>query len=221
MSHTTRAPRPGEVNGTHYHFTDRDAFLAGVADGACVTQLHAARRAPAQGAAAAAARALRRISPRGEPRPRPLLAGLFADATCARAVGAGKFLEHAHVHGNIYGTSFEAVKCVTGANKVCILDVDVQGAEAVKKAALGANFVFIAPPSMDELERRLRGRGTETEDKVRARRLSLNPPSHTCGHATLTRRASALPAARSPSGWPTRPRRWPSARCPAFLTWLL
>jgi guanylate kinase len=71
------------------------------------------------------------------------------------------------VHGNIYGTSFDAVQRVTGADKVCILDVDVQGAEAVKRTQLGAAFVFIAPPSMDELERRLRGRGTETEEKAR------------------------------------------------------
>ena len=73
------------------------------------------------------------------------------------------------MHGNIYGTSFEAVHRVTSADKVCILDVDVQGAEAVKRTQLGAAFVFIAPPSMDELERRLRGRGTETEEKARAR----------------------------------------------------
>ena len=73
------------------------------------------------------------------------------------------------MHGNIYGTTFEAVQRVTGADKVCILDVDVQGAEAVKRTQLGAAFVFIAPPSMDELERRLRGRGTETEEKARAR----------------------------------------------------
>jgi guanylate kinase len=73
------------------------------------------------------------------------------------------------VHGNIYGTSFAAVAVVTGASKVCILDVDVQGAEAVKAAALGAAFVFVSPPSMDELERRLRGRGTETEEKIGVR----------------------------------------------------
>ena len=76
------------------------------------------------------------------------------------------------MHGNIYGTTFEAVQRVTGADKVCILDVDVQGAEAVKRTQLGAAFVFIAPPSMDELERRLRGRGTETEEKARTRRRS-------------------------------------------------
>lgn len=136
VSHTTRAPRPGELDGTHYHFTDRDAFLAGVAEGAC---------------RAAGPEALPELT-----------------VACALSRLTGKFLEHAHVHGNIYGTSFEAVQRVTGADKVCILDVDVQGAEAVKRTQLGAAFVFISPPSMEELERRLRGRGTETEEKARA-----------------------------------------------------
>ena len=76
-------------------------------------------------------------------------------------------MEHAHVHSNLYGTSLAAIAAVRDAGKVCILDLDVQGAESVKRAALGAVFVFIAPPSMEELERRLRGRGTETDDKVR------------------------------------------------------
>jgi len=80
---------------------------------------------------------------------------------------AGLFLEHAHVHGNLYGTSLAAIAAVRDAGKVCILDLDVQGAESVKRARLGAVFLFIAPPSMDELERRLRGRGTETEEKAR------------------------------------------------------
>jgi guanylate kinase len=163
VSHTTRAPRPGEQDGVHYHFTDRDAFLAGVAEGAC------ACRAP-RGAAVAPLRF--RLAPQRRARriTRACAASRAtpADARAARAA-AGKFLEHAHVHGNIYGTSFAAVAVVTGASKVCILDVDVQGAEAVKAAALGAAFVFVSPPSMAELERRLRGRGTETEEKIGVR----------------------------------------------------
>ena len=84
------------------------------------------------------------------------------------------------MHGNIYGTSFEAVHRVTSADKVCILDVDVQGAEAVKRTQLGAAFVFISPPSMEELERRLRGRGTETEEKARAARKAARRRELTC-----------------------------------------
>ena len=79
----------------------------------------------------------------------------------------GLFLEHAQVHGNLYGTTLAAIAAVRDGGKVCVLDLDVQGAESVKRASLGAKFLFVAPPSMDELERRLRGRGTETEEKVR------------------------------------------------------
>ena len=70
------------------------------------------------------------------------------------------------MHQNIYGTSFAAVRKVSKSGKICLLDIDVQGAELVKKSDLKAAYVFIAPPSMKELERRLRGRGTETEDAV-------------------------------------------------------
>jgi guanylate kinase len=69
----------------------------------------------------------------------------------------GKFLEHAHVHGNIYGTSWAAIQAVSDAGKVCVLDIDVQGARSVRKAGARAIFVFVAPPSLEELERRLVG----------------------------------------------------------------
>ena len=49
---------------------------------------------------------------------------------------------------------------------MCILDIDVQGARNVKRSDLNAYFLFIAPPSMEELERRLRGRGTESEEDI-------------------------------------------------------
>lgn len=78
----------------------------------------------------------------------------------------GKFLEYASVHGNLYGTSIEAVEVVTDAGKRCILDIDVQGARSVKASSLEAIFIFICPPSMEELETRLRSRGTETEEQI-------------------------------------------------------
>jgi guanylate kinase len=84
-------------------------------------------------------------------------------------VDAGKFVETALVHGNLYGTSYDAVRRVSASGKVCILDIDTQGAQSVKKSSLHAHYIFIAPPSMDELERRLRGRGTESEEKVQLR----------------------------------------------------
>ncbi len=72
-------------------------------------------------------------------------------------IAEGKFLEHAHVHGNIYGTSWAAIQAVADAGKVCVLDIDVQGARSVRKAGARAIFVFVAPPSLEELERRLVG----------------------------------------------------------------
>jgi hypothetical protein len=63
----------------------------------------------------------------------------------------------ARVHSNIYGTSIKGVEDVRAAGKTCLLDIDVQGAELVKKTNLNAIFIFVAPPSYEELERRLRG----------------------------------------------------------------
>lgn len=85
------------------------------------------------------------------------------------AIQEGKFLESANVHGNLYGTSVAAVEAVADAGKRCILDIDVQGAQAVKRSCLDALFIFIAPPSLEQLESRLRGRGTETEEQVQKR----------------------------------------------------
>lgn len=84
-------------------------------------------------------------------------------------IAASKFLEYAHVHGNYYGTSIDTVASVAQQGKSCVLDIDVQGARQVRKAGLKAIFVFIAPPSMEELEARLRGRGTESEEQISKR----------------------------------------------------
>jgi guanylate kinase len=75
---------------------------------------------------------------------------------------AGRFLEHAVVHNNLYGTSKDAVQETLNSGKAAVLDVDVQGARQIRKAGVPALLVFVAPPSLEELERRLRGRGTET-----------------------------------------------------------
>ncbi|EPS69773.1 hypothetical protein M569_04991 [Genlisea aurea] len=81
----------------------------------------------------------------------------------------GKFLEFASVHGNLYGTSVEAVEAVTDQGKKCILDIDVQGARSVRRSSLEAVFIFVRPPSFHELEKRLRSRGTETEEQIQKR----------------------------------------------------
>ncbi|CAH0489614.1 unnamed protein product [Peronospora farinosa] len=113
VSHTTREPRKGEVDGVSYHFTDKEKIR--------------------------------------------------------KEIEADLFLEHAQVHGNVYGTSKRAVQDVQEKGKICILDIDIQGVEQVKKAGIRAKYLFIAPPSLEELEKRLRGRATETEDKIQLR----------------------------------------------------
>lgn len=114
VSHTTRKPRPGEVDGEHYHFTNAEAMR--------------------------------------------------------KDIDGGKFVEHAEVHGNLYGTSSEAVSSVARSARICVLDIDVQGVRGVKSSGrLDPHYVFVAPPSMEELERRLRDRGTEKEEDVLVR----------------------------------------------------
>lgn len=110
VSATTRAPRPGEVDGTHYFFMDEAQF--------------------------------------------------------EKLVEEGGFLEWAHVHGNCYGTLRQRVQEQIDAGKQVILEIDVQGAFQVRKAMPQAHLIFIEPPSLSELERRLRSRGTETEDVI-------------------------------------------------------
>ena len=81
-------------------------------------------------------------------------------------VSQGGFLEWAHVHGNSYGTLRSRVQDRIDHGSQVILEIDVQGAFQVKKAMPEAHLIFIEPPSLEELERRLRGRGTETEDVI-------------------------------------------------------
>lgn len=114
VSHTTRQPRPGEVNGREYHFVSQEQFLA------------------------------------------------------LRDQQSSGFLEWAEVHGNFYGTSRQEVAQRLRAGADVLLDIDVQGAEQVRCQAEPVT-VFIAPPSLEELEQRLRGRGTESEDSLRRR----------------------------------------------------
>eukprot|EP01133_Synstelium_polycarpum_P007049 gene7049-8198_t len=113
VSHTTRKPRAGEVDGVHYHFT--------------------------------------------------------TIAEIEKEIAEGLFVEHANVHGNYYGTSKRALEAVAKEGKICIVEIDVQGCESVKKAGIPAQFIFIAPPSYEDLEARLRGRGTESEESIQKR----------------------------------------------------
>jgi len=84
-------------------------------------------------------------------------------------VEQGGFLEWAQVHDNYYGTLKRSVLDHINAGEQVILEIDVQGAFQVRKALPEAHLVFIEPPSLEELERRLRQRGTETEDVISSR----------------------------------------------------
>ena len=113
VSHTTRAPRAGEVDGSSYYFVSKEEFERGIA--------------------------------------------------------AGEFIEFAYVHGNIYGTSVESVRRIASSGRVCVLELDVQGAEAILRTSLNAFFFFILPPSFDSLKERLVGRGSESDDTIAVR----------------------------------------------------
>ena len=80
-----------------------------------------------------------------------------------------ELLEHATFVGNSYGTPRSEVEARLEQGITVILDIEVQGAAQVKSKMPEAVTVFLAPPSLEALEARLRGRGTETEEKIRAR----------------------------------------------------
>ena len=113
VSVTTRAPREGEVDGTHYFFVD--------------------------------------------------------DAEIDRLIAEDGLLEWAQVHTARYGTPRKVVEDHIAAGGQVILEIDVQGAFQVRDKIPSAHLVFIEPPSIEELERRLRGRGTESEEAITKR----------------------------------------------------
>ena len=115
ISYTTRAPRPGEVDGRDYRFVSREEFL--------------------------------RLRDRGE------------------------LLEWAEVHGNYYGTSRTWIETQLQQDRDVLLEIDWQGARQVRRMFPHAVSIFILPPSLEALEARLRGRGTDSEATI-ARRLA-------------------------------------------------
>ncbi|KAK7085738.1 guanylate kinase [Halocaridina rubra] len=85
------------------------------------------------------------------------------------SVDNGEFIEHAVYSGNMYGTSKKAVDDVLNSGRICILDIDMQGVMQVKNSVLQPYYLFIKPPSLEDLETRLRARGTETEESLTKR----------------------------------------------------
>jgi guanylate kinase len=96
----------------------------------------------------------------------------FVDhATFEAQVARGAFLEWAHVHANLYGTSLAEIDRAQGEAGVggIIFDIDYQGARQIRAKRDDLVSIFVLPPSMEELERRLRGRKSETEESFRRR----------------------------------------------------
>ncbi|MDP2562829.1 guanylate kinase [Psychrobium sp. 1_MG-2023] len=123
VSHTTRQPRPGEVNGQHYHFVDVDGFKSLINDGV--------------------------------------------------------FFEWAEVFGNYYGTSRTVIEQQLANGIDVFLDIDWQGARQVKELMPQAKGIFILPPSRTELERRLVGRGTDSDEVIASRmQKAISEMSH-------------------------------------------
>lgn len=87
----------------------------------------------------------------------------------AELVAEGAFLEHAEYAGNLYGTSWAAIDGPLAEGVDLLLEIEVQGAAQVRARRRDARLVFLLPPSLDALEARLRGRGSDGPDVIRAR----------------------------------------------------
>lgn len=94
----------------------------------------------------------------------------LARAEFEAAIGRGEFLEHAEIGGNLYGSPKAAIEKEIEAGRLVLVDIDPQGARSVRAAGLPAFFVFVEPPSMEELRKRLEGRRSgEDLEEVRRR----------------------------------------------------
>ena len=83
-----------------------------------------------------------------------------------KAIEDGKFIEFAMYADNYYGTHRDYINSIIADNKICIIEVEVQGAKSISKTDLDCNFLFIKPPSFEALRERLIHRGTETPSRV-------------------------------------------------------
>ncbi len=89
-----------------------------------------------------------------------------------RLVAAGAFLEHARYSAHRYGTSWQAIDAPLACGIDVLLEIETQGARQVRERRPDACLIFLLPPSLAELERRLRGRGTDGDEEI-ARRLTV------------------------------------------------
>ena len=88
-----------------------------------------------------------------------------------KMIAAGEFLEYADVYGNYYGTPLAPIEERRAAGEDILLEIDTQGALNVMERCPDGTFIFLLPPSLEELRRRITGRGTETAESL-ARRLA-------------------------------------------------
>lgn len=86
-----------------------------------------------------------------------------------KMVENGEFLEHAMIYDNYYGTPKQAIVDQLDAGVDVILEIEMQGARQIREVCPDAVFVFILPPSLDELKHRIVGRGTETKEQIEKR----------------------------------------------------
>jgi len=86
-----------------------------------------------------------------------------------KLIASGGLLEWAEIFGNRYGTPREPVERALAEGRTVVVEIDVQGARQIRATLPDAYLVFIKPPNLDELERRLRTRETETDEQVRRR----------------------------------------------------
>lgn len=97
----------------------------------------------------------------------------FVDTlTFEQMIERNEFLEWAEVHNNFYGSSKRVIDLSYKPQGIAVFDIDVQGGTTIKRKYPDAVTIFILPPSMDELERRLRSRGTDSDDVIRRRMLA-------------------------------------------------
>ena len=94
--------------------------------------------------------------------------------TFDQMVAEGAFAEWAEVHGNCYGTALATLEEARQAGADILLDIDFQGAEQLRANAIDGVFIFILPPSMNELRKRLKGRNTDSNDVIEQRMMNAS-----------------------------------------------
>ncbi len=102
------------------------------------------------------------------------------DETFTKMIDEGAFVEWAKVYDNFYGTSSSGLKDLTASGLDVLMDVDIQGGRNIKNRFPDSVLIFLLPPSLEELERRLRKRGTDDEAVIRARMESAADDIKNC-----------------------------------------